>query len=183
MNAQPHDPVSRAVITSLLSASLGALHDWRHAFPPVGRSSISQRAGAGNGRCATGCDRLGRIAARTPGQGDASTVTNLRCARRLANCCHDSSFVLPHTVMIVNPDSAPWLAARAALRAGWKLRHPQLREAAVALEKDRTEQAGAILAKFLQGFPGDIDALNLVGELLMRRRRYEDASNVLGECI
>jgi tetratricopeptide (TPR) repeat protein len=85
--------------------------------------------------------------------------------------------------MTVNPDSAPWQAARAALRARWKLRHPQLREAAAALEKDRTEQVGAILAKFLQGFPGDIDALNLAGELLMRRGRYEDAAKVLANCI
>jgi predicted Zn-dependent protease len=85
--------------------------------------------------------------------------------------------------MTVNPDSAPWMAARAALRAGWKLRHPWLQEAAAALEKNRTDDAAQILSKLLETSPGDIDALNLAGELLLRRKCYEDAASLLAKCV
>ncbi|MGH6887703.1 MAG: tetratricopeptide repeat-containing sulfotransferase family protein [Rhizomicrobium sp.] len=85
--------------------------------------------------------------------------------------------------MTVNPDSAPWIAARAALRAGWKPRHPRSKEAAAALEKNRLDDAARILSKFLKTSPGDIDALNLAGELLMRRKCYEDAASLLAKCV
>jgi predicted Zn-dependent protease len=85
--------------------------------------------------------------------------------------------------MTVNPDSAPWIAARAALRAGWKLRHARSREAAAALETNRTDDAARILSRFLETSPGDIDALNLAGELLMRRKCCEDAASLLAKCV
>ncbi|HEY3939106.1 MAG TPA: sulfotransferase [Bryobacteraceae bacterium] len=83
----------------------------------------------------------------------------------------------------VNPDSAPWMAARAALRAGCEPRHPRLKEAAAALEKNQVDDAARILSKFLDTHPGDIDALNFVAELLMERKRYEDAERVLARCV
>ncbi|MGH6876313.1 MAG: tetratricopeptide repeat-containing sulfotransferase family protein, partial [Rhizomicrobium sp.] len=85
--------------------------------------------------------------------------------------------------MTVNPDSAPWMAAQAALRAGWKLRHPQLKAAATALDRNRTDDAARIVSKFLDAHPVDGDALNLAGELLMRRKCYEDAASLFAKCV
>ncbi|HTT84212.1 MAG TPA: sulfotransferase [Rhizomicrobium sp.] len=85
--------------------------------------------------------------------------------------------------MSVNADSAPWYQARAALRAGWKLRNPELRRAAAALEQDRDREAEQILSKFLTAHPDDADALNLAGELLLGRKHYAPAQRLFAKCL
>ena len=89
--------------------------------------------------------------------------------------------------MTIDPDSAPWAAiqatAQAALRAGRRLRHPQLRDVAVALGRNRADAAAKILSTFLDSHPDDIDALNLLAVLLMMHRRYEEAESLLAKCV
>jgi tetratricopeptide (TPR) repeat protein len=70
-----------------------------------------------------------------------------------------------------------------ALHAQRPLRHPELREAQRALDGARPDIAEQLLAAFLRRRPGDVDALNLMAELCMRRERKAEAETLLAQCV
>jgi predicted Zn-dependent protease len=69
-----------------------------------------------------------------------------------------------------------------ALHAERPLRHPQLREAARALDASRPDIAEQLLAPYLRKHPADIDALNLMADALLRRERKAEAEALLAQC-
>jgi tetratricopeptide (TPR) repeat protein len=70
-----------------------------------------------------------------------------------------------------------------ALHAQRPLRHPELREASRALDGDRPDIAARLLAPFLRKHPGDVDALNLMADALLRRERKSEAEALLAQCV
>src|SRR5262249_46927420 len=70
-----------------------------------------------------------------------------------------------------------------ALHAQRPLRRPELREARRALAHDRPDIAEQFAAPFLRKHAGDVDALNLMAEILMRRQRKAEAEALLAECV
>jgi tetratricopeptide (TPR) repeat protein len=69
------------------------------------------------------------------------------------------------------------------LREGRPLRHPQLKEARRALEADRPDIAEPLVRSFLQRHRDDVDALNLLAEVAMRREQKSDAEALLERCV
>lgn len=70
-----------------------------------------------------------------------------------------------------------------ALRARRPLRNPKLREARTAIDANRPDLAQRLLADFSRKHPGDVDALNLLGEAAMRRERKPEAETLLAQCV
>jgi predicted Zn-dependent protease len=70
-----------------------------------------------------------------------------------------------------------------ALRTRRPLRNPRLREARRALHANRPDIAGRLLTEFLKDRPGDVDAMNLLGETAMREERKSDAEALFMRCI
>jgi tetratricopeptide (TPR) repeat protein len=70
-----------------------------------------------------------------------------------------------------------------ALHAQRPLRHPELREAHRALEGNRPDIAEQQLAPFLRKHRGDVDALNLMAEVFMRKERKAEAEALLAQCV
>src|SRR5580698_3347211 len=70
-----------------------------------------------------------------------------------------------------------------ALHAQRPLRHPELREAGRALDGNRPDIAEQLIAPFLRKHPNDVDALNLMGDALLRRERKAEAEALLAQCV
>jgi tetratricopeptide (TPR) repeat protein len=78
---------------------------------------------------------------------------------------------------------AAFAAGIEALRAKRPLRTPQLLAARKALDSGRPDVAERLLTEFLRKRARDADALNLVGETLMRLERKADAEAVFAQCV
>jgi cytochrome c-type biogenesis protein CcmH/NrfG len=61
--------------------------------------------------------------------------------------------------------------------------HPQLIQAALALNGDDLPQAEQLLRNFLKKYPSDVAAIRMMGELATRLGRYVDAGNLLNRCL
>lgn len=70
-----------------------------------------------------------------------------------------------------------------ALYARRPLRHPELREARSALAGNRADLAERYARGFLKKHPGNVDALNLLGEAALDRERESEAVALLSECV
>jgi predicted Zn-dependent protease len=70
-----------------------------------------------------------------------------------------------------------------ALHKQRPLRHPELREAARALDAGRPDISEQLLAPYLRKHPGDVDALNLMADTLLRQERKAEAEALLAQCI
>jgi tetratricopeptide (TPR) repeat protein len=69
------------------------------------------------------------------------------------------------------------------LRDSRPLRHPQLKEARRALEANRPDIAEPLIRSFLQRHRDDVDALNLLAEVAMRREQKSEAEALLVRCV
>jgi tetratricopeptide (TPR) repeat protein len=69
------------------------------------------------------------------------------------------------------------------LRERRPLRHPQLKEARGALEANRPDITEPLVRSFLQRHRDDVDALNLLAEVAMRREQKSDAEALLARCV
>ena len=73
--------------------------------------------------------------------------------------------------------------AAAGLRAGRRIRHPKLREAAELLDRKQPGDAERLLARYLEKVPDDTVALDLMAECALQTGRTESAEPLLARCM
>jgi len=78
---------------------------------------------------------------------------------------------------------ARFAGALAALRTRRPLRHPALRDARQALDRNRPDLAALMLNPFREKHRNDVDAMNLLAETWLCQERKREAEMLLAQCV